>query len=87
MSSASDNPTKYPPRTAPISSIGMPRFGFGCAPLGDLFVETSEADTRLALDAAWDAGVRYYDTAPWYGHGLSEHRLGGLLRQHSRQDF
>ena len=87
MSSASDNPTKFPPRTAPISSIGMPRFGFGCAPLGDLFVETSEADTRLALDAAWDAGVRYYDTAPWYGHGLCEHRLGGLLRQHSRQDF
>lgn len=87
MSSASDNSTKYPPRTAPLSPIKMPTFGFGCAPLGDLFVETSEADTRLALDAAWDAGVRYFDTAPWYGHGLSEQRLGGLLRQHSRQDY
>lgn len=87
MSSSSDNSAKLPPRTAPASAIEMPRFGFGCAPLGDLFVETSEADARLALDAAWDVGVRYYDTAPWYGHGLSEHRLGGLLRQHSRQDY
>lgn len=87
MSSASENSIKLPPRTAPTSAIEMPRFGFGCAPIGDLFVETSEIDTRLALDAAWDVGARYYDTAPWYGHGLSEHRLGGMLRQHSRQDY
>lgn len=76
-----------PPRTAPGVPIEMPKFGFGCAPLGDLFVETSEEDARLALDTAWDVGVRYYDTAPWYGHGLSEHRLGSLLRQHPRQDY
>lgn len=87
MSFASENTSQLLPRTAPISAIDMPRFGFGCAPIGDLFVETSEADTRLALDTAWDVGVRYFDTAPWYGHGLSEHRLGGLLRQHARKDY
>ena len=41
----------------------------------------------MALDTAWDVGVRYYDTAPWYGHGLSEHRLGSLLRQHPRREY
>ena len=72
---------------APISSLPMPQFGLGCAPLGDLFVETKENDARKTLAAAWTAGVRYFDTAPWYGHGLSEHRLGGLLRQHRRADY
>ena len=57
-----------------------PRLGMGCAPLGDLFERIEEDVARETLRAAWDAGVRYYDTAPWYGHGLSEHRLGALLR-------
>ncbi len=87
MKTRDKNPPDLPPRTAPEFSIEMPQFGFGCAPLGDLFVETSEADARLALDTAWDVGVRYYDTAPWYGHGLSEHRLGSLLRQHPRREY
>ena len=87
MKTADNNTTGLPPRTAPVVPIDMPKFGFGCAPLGDLFVETSEADARLALDTAWEAGVRYFDTAPWYGHGLSEHRLGSLLRQHARQEY
>jgi D-threo-aldose 1-dehydrogenase len=47
----------------------------------------SEADSRSTLEAAWDAGVRYFDTAPWYGRGLSEHRLGGFLRTLPRSDF
>ena len=46
-----------------------------------------EADSRATLDAAWDAGVRFYDTAPWYGRGLSEHRLGGFLRTKPRDEF
>lgn len=63
MSSISDNPTRLPPRTVPPSAIKMPAFGFGCAPLDDLFVEISEPQARLALNAAWDAESRYYDTA------------------------
>jgi aryl-alcohol dehydrogenase-like predicted oxidoreductase len=39
------------------------------------------------MQAVWDAGVRYFDTAPWYGSGLSEHRLGGLLRTKPRDQF
>jgi D-threo-aldose 1-dehydrogenase len=47
----------------------------------------AEADARATLDAAWQAGIRYYDTAPWYGRGLSEHRLGGFLRTLPRNEF
>lgn len=81
------NSNSLPPRVAPEKPINMPKFGFGSAPIGDLFVETSEAEVQRALDKAWELGVRYYDTAPWYGHGLSEHRLGGLLRQHERERY
>lgn len=63
-----------------------PAFGLGCAPLGDLFHDLPEAEAAATLSAAWQAGVRYYDTAPWYGHGLSEHRLGALIRQHPRAE-
>ena len=76
-----------PPRVAPNTPIEMPKFGFGAAPIGDLFIETSEAEVQSTLVKAWDLGVRYYDTAPWYGHGLSEHRLGSLLRQHDRKAY
>jgi D-threo-aldose 1-dehydrogenase len=51
------------------------RLGFGGASLGNLYTETSDDDARLAVDAAWDLGVRYYDTAPHYGLGLAERRL------------
>jgi D-threo-aldose 1-dehydrogenase len=63
------------------------QFGFGCAPLGDLFEPISEEQAQQTLQAAWDAGVRYFDTAPYYGYGKSEHRLGHFLRQQPRQDF
>jgi D-threo-aldose 1-dehydrogenase len=59
----------------------------GAAHLGELYGLVDEADSRAALDAAWDTGVRYFDTAPWYGRGLSEHRLGGFLRTRKRADF
>ena len=63
-----------------------PAFGLGCAPLGELFSDFPEPEAAAMLSAAWASGVRYYDTAPWYGHGLSEHRLGALIRQHTRRD-
>jgi D-threo-aldose 1-dehydrogenase len=61
--------------------------GFGSAPLGDLYAPLSEVDAEAALQAAWDAGVRYFDTAPWYGRGLSEHRVGRFLRGQARREF
>lgn len=56
----------------------------GGAALGNIFAEYSEAEAQATFAAAWDAGVRYFDTAPWYGHGLSEHRLGSALRNFPR---
>ena len=69
------------------TDLSLPIFGFGAAHIGELYSKVDEADSRATLDAAWDAGVRYYDTAPWYGRGLSEHRLGGFLRTKPRGDF
>ncbi len=69
------------------TSLTLPAFGFGSAHLGELYAKVDEADSRATLDAAWDAGVRFYDTAPWYGRGLSEHRIGGFLRTRPRDDF
>jgi D-threo-aldose 1-dehydrogenase len=56
----------------------------GCASLGNIFQTYAESDARETFAAAWTAGVRYFDTAPWYGHGLSEHRLGTALRDWPR---
>lgn len=69
------------------TSLHIPIFGFGAAHLGELYGKVSEADARATLDAAWDCGVRFFDTAPWYGRGLSEHRLGSFLRNKPRREF
>ncbi len=69
------------------TAFSLPPFGFGGAHLGELFSTVDEADARATLDAAWESGVRYFDTAPWYGRGLSEHRLGGFLRTKPRRAF
>ena len=69
------------------TTLSLPAFGFGSAHLGELYGRVDEADVRATLEAAWGAGVRYYDTAPWYGRGLSEHRLGGFLRTKPRAEF
>ncbi|UIP57743.1 aldo/keto reductase [Agromyces marinus] len=61
--------------------------GFGAAQLGNLARETTDAEARAAVDAAWDAGIRYFDTAPHYGLGLSERRLGEALRERPRDEY
>jgi len=61
--------------------------GMGSAPLGNLSTVVPEADAEACMAAAWEAGIRHYDTAPHYGAGLAEHRLGNALRQHPRDDF
>ncbi|MGL6209493.1 MAG: aldo/keto reductase [Paracoccaceae bacterium] len=74
-------------RRVGATTLELPVFGFGSAHIGELYARVSEDDSRATLQAAWDAGVRYYDTAPWYGRGLAEHRLGGFLRTMPRGDF
>jgi D-threo-aldose 1-dehydrogenase len=54
--------------------------GLGCAPLGNLFRAVSDEAASATVEAAWTAGIRYFDTAPLYGHGRSERRLGRALR-------
>ena len=68
------------------SEIMLPIFGLGGAPLGDLYTKVSDADAEATIAAAWDEGVRYYDTAPWYGRGQSEHRMGRFLRRQPRSE-
>ncbi len=69
------------------TSIEVTELGFGGASIGELFVPVSETAARETIAAAWDAGVRYFDTAPWYGRGLSELRTGAALRDHPRAEF
>lgn len=74
-------------RSVGRSGLSLPVFGLGTAHLGELYEPVAEAVSRATLAAAWQAGVRFYDTAPWYGRGLAEHRLGGLLRTLPRAEF
>ena len=67
--------------------LDFTELGFGTAPLGNLYKAISDEDAAATLDAAWDAGVRYYDTAPLYGLGLSETRLNRFLRGKKRSDY
>jgi D-threo-aldose 1-dehydrogenase len=69
------------------SSLPLPAIGLGCAPLGGLREPLSEAAAEATLASAWDAGIRLFDTSPWYGRGLSELRLGRFLRQQPRKSF
>jgi D-threo-aldose 1-dehydrogenase len=61
--------------------------GFGAAPLGNLYFPIDEQTARAAIEAAWNGGVRYFDTAPHYGLGLSESRLGAALADRPRAEF
>ena len=69
------------------SGVELTQLGFGGAPLGELFVRVSDEDAQATLQAAWDAGIRYFDTAPWYGRGQSEHRFGRFLYTRPRAEF
>lgn len=61
--------------------------GFGTAPLGNLYRAISDDSARATMDAAWEGGVRYYDTAPLYGLGLAETRLNAFLRDKPRDEY
>lgn len=65
----------------------LTRLGFGAAPIGNLYSEVDEHQALSAVQAAWDRGIRYFDTAPYYGYGLSEERLGRALSGVARSSF
>jgi D-threo-aldose 1-dehydrogenase len=69
------------------SGVEVPLLGFGGAPLGNLFQEFSDEQARATVRAAYDNGMRLFDTAPLYGFGLSEHRIGEALRWLPRDSF
>ena len=69
------------------TSVQVSTLGFGAAPIGNLHSPIGDFQAQATLDAAWDAGVRYYDTAPHYGLGLSERRLGDALAHRPRTEF
>jgi aryl-alcohol dehydrogenase-like predicted oxidoreductase len=62
-----------------VRGLTVPRPGFGGASLGDLYRVSDDDEAAAAVDAAWDGGARYFDTAPHYGLGLSERGLGAAL--------
>ncbi|HQX57609.1 MAG TPA: aldo/keto reductase [Burkholderiaceae bacterium] len=63
------------------------RLGLGGAPLGNLFTAIDDAQAQLLVQTAWESGCRTFDTAPHYGNGLSEHRIGQALRAMPRPEF
>ena len=63
------------------------KFGLGGVPLGSEFEMVSDEDAYKTLEAAWNAGVRYYDVSPWYGLGLGERRYGNFLHNKNRDDY
>ena len=62
------------------TGLALSVLGFGCGPVGGLYARIDEAQANATLAAALDAGITYFDTAPFYGAGLAEHRLGASLR-------
>ena len=79
--------TPLPARRLGRSPVLVTEYSFGGAPLGNLFTPVTEDDARAAVDAAWDGGIRTFDTAPHYGLGLSERRLGDALRHRARDEY
>lgn len=79
--------TSLPTRPVGKTDLQVTVLGLGGAPLGDFFERIPEDRARATLDAAYDSGVRLYDTSPLYGHGLSEHRFGAALRNRPSDDL
>ena len=69
------------------TDLEMPALGYGAANVGNLFRELTDDEAWAVLEAAWDAGIRYFDTAPHYGLGLSERRLGAFLQTKPRDEY
>ncbi|SCK47683.1 D-threo-aldose 1-dehydrogenase [Variovorax sp. HW608] len=77
-----------PPKNSVLDRLQGPlRLGLGGAPLGNLYAPLSDDAALQTIEEAWRLGVRYFDTAPLYGHGQSEVRLGRFLQVQPRDSF
>jgi len=74
-------------RPLPRQDLSFTELGFGGAPIGNLGREVTADDAAGTMAASWHGGIRYFDTAPHYGLGLSERRMGEALRSRARDDF
>ena len=63
------------------------KFAMGGVPLGNEFEVVTDENAYATIEAAWNAGVRYYDMAPWYGLGLAERRYGNFLHNKKRSEY
>lgn len=83
-----DEPSpEIPTRAVGGSRLRVSELSLGCAQLGNLYSAISDREAFATVDAAWDQGIRYFDTAPHYGLGLSEQRLGAALAGRPRGEF
>jgi len=80
-------PAPLPRREIRTTGVQLTTLGFGAAPIAGLYRAVDEKTARATIDAAWKGGIRYFDTAPHYGLGLSERRLGEALRDRPRDDM
>lgn len=76
-----------PDRGGVRDRLEVPALGYGAANVGNLFRPLSDDEAWAVLDAAWESGIRFYDTAPHYGLGLSERRLGAFLQTKPRDQY
>lgn len=74
-------------RQVGATGLQITEISFGTAPIAGLYRECTEESAQETLALAWDSGIRFFDTAPWYGAGLAEERLGRFLASKPRQDF
>lgn len=72
---------------ANLHEVLQNKIGFGTAPLGNMFRDIPQEEALATVEAAWNAGIRYFDTAPFYGAGLAELRLGEVLSQYNRDEY
>ncbi|MGV9271141.1 aldo/keto reductase [Kitasatospora sp. NPDC003701] len=69
------------------TQVGLTELGFGASVIGNLGRPTPDDEAQAAVDTAWETGIRYFDTAPHYGLGLSERRLGTALTRRPRDSY
>jgi D-threo-aldose 1-dehydrogenase len=74
-------------RKLPRRDVEVTIMGLGCAQMGNLYRVTPYAESKGAFDKAWDSGIRYFDTAPFYGYTRSERRLGTMVTEHDRFEY
>ncbi|SHN33329.1 D-threo-aldose 1-dehydrogenase [Cyclobacterium lianum] len=75
-------------RQMDLKNVKLPaNYGLGGVAIGNGFRPTTDEQAQLAMEGAWEAGVRFFDTSPWYGLGLSERRFGRFLHNQRREDY